>query len=510
MAIQRKEIVLLERPEKPEAAYRELPYNAEAEQVLLGSILTNNELLNRISDFLIADHFYEPVHKRIYEAITRYLDRGLAASPITLKNQFDKDEALADIGGATYLTRLAGLSTGIINILDHARIIYDLALRRKLIDIGSDMVNEAYKDDSAARLAADQIEIVEHQLFSLASEGLSERSFQPLKVSLTEAISRAEFALKNQGGISGVPTGLIDLDKLLGGMHDSDLIIIAARPSMGKTALAINIALNAADAFIREQKKKHETEPEFVEKEKNLPKSVGFFSLEMSAEQIASRLLSMKSGINSNNIRRGRLDKDKREFQKLVEANQELYQLPFFIDETPAITISALRTRARRLKRKHNLGVLVIDYLQLMRGVSEAGRNNRVQEVSEITQGLKAIAKELNIPVVALSQLSRQVETRDDKRPQLADLRESGSIEQDADVVMFIYREAYYKEREKPQEGSEKFAEWQAKMEQISNIAEIMVAKHRNGPIGNVELFFDRFSTTFGNLDKPHSQGGKF
>jgi len=507
MAAPNKQIVLLER--KEETPYRELPYNAEAEQVLLGSILTNNELLNRIADFLTAEHFYEPVHKRIYEAISRYLERGLAATPVTLKTQFDKDEALVDIGGATYLTKLAGLSTGIINVLDYARIIYDLSLRRSLIEIGGDLVNDAYKDDETTPLAADQIEKVEHRLFSLASEGLSERAFQHLKSSLAEAIIRAEFALKNQGGISGVPTGLLDLDKLLGGMHKSDLIIIAARPSMGKTALAINVALNAADAFLKEQqhKKETETEPDFVEKEKNLPKSIGFFSLEMSAEQIASRLLSMKSGINSSNIRRGRLDKDKREFQKLVEANQELYQLPFFIDETPAISISALRTRARRLKRKHNLGLLVVDYLQLIRGVGDAGKANRVQEVSEITQGLKAIAKELDIPVVALSQLSRQVETRDDKRPQLADLRESGTIEQDADVVMFIYREAYYVEREKPQEASEKFPAWQEKMEKINNIAEIMVAKHRNGPIGNVELFFDKFLTTFGNLDKGH---GKF
>jgi replicative DNA helicase len=396
---------------------------------------------------------------------------------------------------------LAGLSTGIINVLDYARIIYDLAIRRKLIDIGTDMVNDAYKDDSEAQAASDQIEKVEHQLFGLASEGLSERSFQHLKQSLAEAITRAEFALKNQGGISGVPTGLIDLDRLLGGLHNSDLVIIAARPSMGKTALAINVALNAAEAFMREHKKKHETEPDFVEKEKNLPASVGFFSLEMSAEQIASRLLSMKSGINSNNIRRGRFDKEKREFHKLVEANQELYQLPFFIDETPAISISALRTRARRLKRKHNLGVLIVDYLQLIRGISETSKNNRVQEVSEITQGLKAIAKELDIPVVALSQLSRQVESRDDKRPQLSDLRESGSIEQDADVVLFVYREEYYLQNKEPRPGTPEFAQWTLDMENVHGKAEIIIGKQRHGPTGTVPLQFEAMVTRFADLE---------
>ena len=502
-----KEISLISDSEKFEKKnYRELPYNIEAEQLLLGIILINNEYINRVLDFLTADDFYEPVHARIYSAISKFLDKGLIASPITLKNYFEKDEALVDLGKSNYLAKLAAQATGIINILDLAKVIHDLSLRRKLIVVGEDIVNRAY-DDKIDMQGQVQIEKAEHELFTIASEGVIDKSFQHLRNPLQEAITRAEFVFKNKDVITGATTGFRDIDKLLGGFHNSDLVIIAARPSMGKTALALNMAIKSAEFFQKEFKKENEKTDIAT---KNQPKAVGFFSLEMSAEQLASRVLSMKTEINSNDIRRGRFDRQS-DFDRLIEANKNLHQLPFFIDETPAITISALRTRARRLKRKNNLGVLFIDYLQLIRGVAESSRTNRVQEVSEITQGLKAIAKELNIPIIALSQLSRQVEQRDDKKPQLADLRESGTIEQDSDIVMFIYREAYYLEREKPREPKEneepspELIEWQNKMSELNNIAEIIVAKHRNGPIGNVEMYFDKMTTSFKDLDKEHS-----
>lgn len=492
-----KEINLVSDAEKNQADYRLPPYNIEAEQVILGAILTNNDLITKVQDFLNADHFYEPLHNRIYSSIISFMDKGLIATPVTLKNIFDKDEDLLKIGGGSYLVKLAANATGIINVMDYARVIYDLSLRRQLINIGEEIVNEAYKDEADTN-AANQIEKAEHKLFTIASEGGSDKNFVHLRASLSEALKRAEMAQKKDDAITGVPTGYSDLDRMLGGMHDSDLLIIAARPSMGKTALAVNIAVNAAHSFAAEfEKEKNASQNAFELKEHKIPKTVGLFSLEMSSEQLATRILSMKTGINSNDIRRGKFLK-KTDFEHLITANKELYSLPFMIDETPAISISALRTRARRLKRKNNLGLIVIDYLQLIRGVSEQGRSNRVQEVSEITQGLKAIAKELNVPVVALSQLSRVVETRDDKRPQLSDLRESGTIEQDADVVMFIYRAEYYEERKEPSEKQvEEYSKWQAKMAEVSNIADIMIAKHRNGPVGNVELFFDKNTTTF-------------
>ena len=503
MAMPAKKNTLKQVPSSNSLDQRQLPYNIEAEQALLGAILIDNEAINKISDMLLAEHFYEPVHTRIYKAIHNFIERGLIASPVTLKSQFDSDEALKDIGGAGYLAKLTGLSAGILNIKHYAQIVYDLAIARNLITIGQDIVNDAF-DNNLKEPAASQIEKAEHKLFNLASEGSSDKNFGHLKNSLTDAIKRAEFALKQKGEVSGVPTGFMDLDRMLGGMHDSDMLILAGRPSMGKTALAMNIALNAAKAFraeFNEHKKTENLSP-------SEQKSVGVFSLEMSAEQLASRLLSMQTGLNSNNIRRGRLDQKKGEFDLLIEGNKELYELPMYIDDTPALSISAIRTRARRLKRKHNLAFLVIDYLQLIRGVSEAASSNRVQEVSEITQGLKAIAKELNIPVLALSQLSRQVEGRDDKRPQLSDLRESGSIEQDADIVIFIYREQYYLERTRPSDGTPELQAWMEKngekWMQSKNKAEIIISKHRNGPIGNKFLMFDSNTTGFNNLDESY------
>jgi len=479
--------------------YREIPYNIEAEQILLGTILTNNESINRMGDFLGTEHFFLEVHKKIFSAIVKFVDKGLVANPVTLKGYFENDEMFVEIGGAKYLNTIAALSTGIIEIRTHADIIYSLAISRQLISVGEDMVNDAYGNTGDER-ASEQIEKTEQKLFNLASEGSSDSSFTSLRLSVGDAIASAENAARRKGAINGVTTGFLDMDRLLGGFHNSDLIILAARPSMGKTALALNFALTVAKKFVVEEVAKQDN----AEKE---IKSVGVFSLEMSSEQLATRLLSVETGINSGDIRRGKISKDPRnnEFDKLVEASQELHDTPLFIDDTPALTISAVRTRARRLKRKHNLAFLVIDYLQLLRGTSDQAKSNRVQEISEITMGLKAIAKELNIPVVALSQLSRAVESRSPPRPQLSDLRESGSIEQDADMVMFIYREEYYTEREKPSESdAAKMEEWQAKMETAHNMSEIIVAKNRNGPIGNIPLVFDKNTTKFMDLDKEH------
>lgn len=479
--------------EEDKAPIRKLPANITAEQAVLGALLTNNENINKIGDFLEAHHFYEPIHQRIYETIITYMERGLVANPVTLKNKFDADEALTDLGGGAYLARLVGMMTSIINIKSYAHIIYENAVRRELITIGEDMVNVAFAEDSETN-AREQIEQTEHHLFNLASEGAADTGFQALKSSLTEAISRAEIAYKREGTISGIPTKLKDFDQMLGGLQDSDLLILAGRPSMGKTALAINMAMGATKSLFEEHKQKQET---------GHSPSVGFFSLEMSAEQLAGRMLAMETGINASKLRTG--DLTDQEFGELVQGNKILHEVPFFIDDTPALSISAVRTRARRLKRKHNLALLVVDYLQLLRGSNKSSEANRVQEVSEITQGLKAIAKELNIPVIALSQLSRAVEQREDKRPQLSDLRESGSIEQDADIVMFIYREEYYLARTEPQEGTPKHAEWVARMDQAMNKAEVIIAKQRHGPIGNVPLYFDAHTTKFADLDMVHS-----
>lgn len=472
-------------------SFRHAPYNILAEQAILGSIMVNNETLNRVGDFLKAEHFYEPVHQRIFAAMLRLIERGLTATPISMKNMFDQDEGLKTLGGAEYLAKLTGIMASIINVESYARIVYDLFVRRKLIEIGNDIVNQAYdeKDDASSAI---QIEHAEQTLYNLASEGGIERSFQPLKDSLKVALEKAELAYKREGDISGISCGLLDLDAKLGGLQDSDLLILAGRPSMGKTALAINMALNAVQNLHAEYHNKK------VESDRETPPSVGFFSLEMSAEQLAGRMISMISGINASKLRTGNLTDE--EFGALVKANTELYELPFFIDDTPAITISALRTRARRLKRKNNLSLLIVDYLQLVRGSSKGGEANRVQEVSEITQGLKAIAKELDIPVIALSQLSRAVEAREDKKPQLSDLRESGSIEQDADIVMFIYREEYYLSRQQPSPDDEKkYQEWLQKAEKSKAKATVIVAKQRHGPIGDAILHFDANTTKFAN-----------
>jgi replicative DNA helicase len=479
------------------------PYNTEAEQALLGAIFRNNLAHSRVSDFLEPEHFGNAVHARIYAAIGKLIERGQIANPVTLKNLFDQDGALAEIGGAQYLTRLAEAAVTIINAEDYGRRIHDLHLRRQLIGLGEDVVNDAFRQDLDDP-ALTQIERAEVRLYELASTGQVEGGFRPFSTALTEAIVSAEAAFKRDGRTVGVASGFTDLDKKLGGLHPSDLIILAGRPSMGKTALATNIAFNAAKAY------RAGLGPDGRPTAED-GAVIGFFSLEMSAEQLAARILSEESGTSSDRIRRGDVRRD--DFDRFVTASQRLAQVPLYIDDTPALSVAALRTRARRLKRQQGLGLIVVDYLQLLRPAGQSrGQENRVQEISEITRGLKAIAKELEVPVLALSQLSRQVEQREDKRPQLSDLRESGSIEQDADVVMFIFREEYYKgrepkinENETQEKFNQRYTEWQELMEKIHGIAEIIIAKQRHGPVGTIKLHFEAETTHFDNFIGPEN-----
>ncbi|MDB2682813.1 replicative DNA helicase [Alphaproteobacteria bacterium] len=478
---------LKEVDENPSLPYRMLPHNEEAEQGLLGALLVDNRSLENISDFLRPEHFFVPAHTRIYEAIQKMVDRGQTASPVTLKNYFDQDEDLGDVGGASYLAELAGAVVSVMNVNDYASTIYDLFLRRELITVGEGMVNDSF-EHSLDKDANDTIETAEARLYELAESGDSRGNFITLRDSVMVAIEHAEKAFKSDGNVTGVTSGLVDMDKKLGGFQNSDLLILAGRPSMGKTALAVNWAFNAAKAFAANQKE---------------GARVGFFSLEMSADQLATRILSDQSGVSGDDIRKGNIKQE--DFQSFVAASQVLSQIPLYIDDTPALSIGAVRTKARRLKRQHGLDLLIIDYLQLLRGNgSRQSTDSRVNEVSEITRGLKAIAKELQIPVIALSQLSRQVEQREDKRPQLSDLRESGSIEQDSDVVMFVYREEYYLSRTEPEPGTEKHLQWQESMERAHNVGECIVAKARHGPIGTVKMHFNPNLTRFSDLDPNH------
>jgi len=473
------------------------PYNTEAEQALLGAILINNAAYLRVSEFLQPEHFGNAMHGRIFAAIGKLIERGQIANPVTLKNLFDQDGALTEIGGAQYLARLAGAAATIINAEDYGRAVHDLYLRRELITLGEDVVNDAYRQDLEDS-PREQIERAEKKLFDLATTGQAERGFQVFSAALTDAITSAEAAFKRSGKTVGLATGFIDLDRKLGGLHRSDLVILAGRPSMGKTSLATNIAFSSARAY----KAGHASDGRKVAEDGAV---VAFFSLEMSAEQLATRILSEVSGVASDRIRRG--DVSREDFDKFVQATQQLASLPLFIDDTPALTVSALRTRARRLKRQQGLGLVVVDHIQLLRPSTQLRViENRVQEISDLTRSLKALAKELDVPVLALSQLSRAVEQREDKRPMLADLRESGSIEQDADVVMFIFREEYYLSREptrRPDEAeskfSERYQEWRERLEKIHGLGEIIVAKQRHGPIGTVKLRFDAETTKFEN-----------
>ena len=474
-------------PDQDALPYRQQPHNIPVEQALLGAMLVNNEAVYRVSSFLIAEHFFEPAHGRIYAAILRLVERGQLASPVTLAHFFERDEGLTEVGGAQYLARLAASVVSVLDVEDYGRTVYDLALRRELIAVGEDMVNRAY-EPSVEETAVEQVEAAEQSLFKLVETGRADTGFKSFRTSMAEAVEQAQAAFKRDGQLTGTPSGLRDLDRKLGGLHKSDLIVLAGRPSMGKTALATNIAFNAARALKREA-------------EDGKGKAVAFFSLEMAAEQLATRILAEQCEIPSENIRRGMLSHE--QFAEVVRRSQELEDLGFYIDDTAALAISAVRTRARRLQRTHGgLGLIVVDYLQLLRPSGRQRHDNRVLEITEITQGLKALAKELNTPVLALSQLSRQVENREDKRPQLADLRESGSIEQDADVVMFVFREEYYLERAQPEVGSDKHVKWQQRMEEVHNVAEIIIGKQRHGPTGTVRMRFEGATTRFSDLEQ--------
>jgi replicative DNA helicase len=479
---------LIARLESAEPQFRSPPSNIDAEQALLGAILVNNDAYYRVSDFLEASHFIEDLHRRIYEVASSLIKAGKVATPITMKT-FLGDQDLGGLTVSQYLARLAAEATTVINAEDYGRTIYDLAIRRNLINIGEDLVNVAF-DAPVETSPRDQIEEAERRLYELAETGRYDGGFQRFSDALTSAIDMAAAAYKREGALSGISTGLIDLDRSLGGLQSSDLLILAGRPAMGKTSLVTNIAFNIAKAYQAEK-----------QQDGNLKTVnggiVGFFSLEMSAEQLATRIIAEQSGVASYKIRRGDMRED--DFYKITEAAREMQSIPFYIDQTGGISIAQLAARARRLKRQRGLDILIVDYLQLLSGSGKKGEN-RVQELTEITTGLKALAKELAVPIIALSQLSRQVESRDDKRPQLSDLRESGSIEQDADVVMFVYREEYYLKNKEPKPGTEEYFKWQAEMDQVHGKAEVIIGKQRHGPTGTVQLAFQADITRFTNL----------
>src|SRR6202047_129242 len=477
-------------PDAGTPAYRSAPHNIEAEQALLGAILVNNDAFYRVSDFLEPKHFFEPLHLTIYETAGSLIRMGKVATPVTLKTFLPAD---TDIGGMTvgqYLARLAAEATTIINAQDYGRTVYELSLRRDLIRIGEDMVNVAFDApvDFAPRA---QIEDAERRLYELAESGRYDGGFQRFAQALTVAVDMAAKAFQRDGKLSGIATGLRDLDTKMGGLQSSDLIIVAGRPGMGKTALATNIAYNVAKAH------RAEIQADGTMKSVN-GGIVGFFSCEMSAEQLATRILAEQTSISSSSIRRGGITEA--DFEKIRDYSIELQSLPLYVDETGGLSISQLTARARRLKRQKGLDLIVVDYIQLLQGSGKRGNDNRVQEVTEITTSLKALAKELNVPILALSQLSRQVESRDDKRPQLSDLRESGSIEQDADVVLFVFWGEYYLQTKEPRPGSEDYFKWQSDMETVHGKAEVIIGKQRHGPTGTVELQFEGQFTRFSDL----------
>ena len=489
-------------PGAEDVRLREPPHNFEAEQALLGAILVNNAAYQRVAEFLRPEHFADPLHGKLFDSLSKLIERGQVVSAVTLKTYVENDEDMKTVGGSAYLAQLASASVHVIDAGAFGRAVHDLYLRRQLIDLGEGVVNGAFAGD-VDETALQQIEVAEKKLYDLATTGQTEGGFKSFRISLTEAMVAAEAAYHRAGQLNGVATGLFQLDQLLGGLHKSDLIILAARPAMGKSALVTNIGFNAAKAYREEIV---DGAPKVVD-----GAVVGFFSLEMSAEQLATRMLSEQAELPSEKIRKGELISA--DFDRVLNISRELEHLNFFIDDTPALSIAGLRTRARRLKRTHGLGLIIVDYLQLLAPSGKSRQENRVQEVSEITRGLKTLAKELDVPVIALSQLSRAVEQREDKRPQLSDLRESGSIEQDADVVMFVFREEYYIERDVPtqlkDESQDKFndryARWQERLKNANQVAEVIIGKQRHGPIGTVKLHFDGQFTRFSDLDTHHN-----
>jgi replicative DNA helicase len=486
-------LTLIESPPAPEAPA--LPQNVEAEAALLGALMIDNRLAEDIQMKLRPDHFYEPLHARIYEAILKLIDRNMIASPVTLRPMFEADEEMKELGGPAYLAQLTGSGAAIIGARDFAGQVYDLALLRALIGVGRELVEHAL-DTSEDVDPKSQIESAEAALYRVAEEGGGEGSVKTFAQATRLAVQMAEKALNTGGGLSGITTGLDSVNAKTGGLHHSDLLILAGRPGMGKTALATNIAFNAARRLVRDLE-------DGIEAERSVGAAVAFFSLEMSSDQLATRILAEQSGISSENLRMGKISQQ--DFRNLARAAAELESLPLYIDDTPGLTIAALRTRARRLKRQRNIGFIVVDYLQLLQGTGKGGNDNRVQEISEISRGLKTLAKELNVPVLALSQLSRAVEQREDKRPQLSDLRESGSIEQDADIVLFVYREEYYvqsREPKRPMEGDDAkvhdaHQEWARDMERVYGLSELIIAKQRHGATGKVKLKFEAKITRF-------------
>ncbi|CAN7389088.1 replicative DNA helicase [Mesorhizobium caraganae] len=480
--------------------YREAPNNIEAEQALLGAILVNNDAFYRVSDFLKAGHFYEPLHRKIFEVAAELIRMGKVATPITLKTFLPADEKVGDMTVAQYVVRLAVEAVTVVNATDYGRAIYDLATRRALITVGEDMVNIAY-DAPVDMAPSEQIEDAERRLFELAETGRYDGGFESFTDAVKTAVDMANAAYMRDGHLSGVATGLRDLDRRMGGLQPSDLIIIAGRPGMGKTSLATNMAFNIAEAYVPAQ----QADGSFKAANGGV---VGFFSLEMSSEQLATRIISEQTEIPSSKIRRGEISE--MDFEKLVACSQTMQKIPLFIDQTGGISIAQLSARARRLKRQRGLDLIVIDYIQLMQGSSAKASQNRVQEITEITTGLKALAKELSVPIIALSQLSRQVESREDKRPQLSDLRESGSIEQDADVVIFVYREEYYLKNREPKPGTDEYIKWEHEMNEMRGKAEVIVAKQRHGPTGSVSLAFQGEFTRFSDLAEEHHIAERF
>ncbi len=475
-----------------------MPHNLEAEQALLGSLMFDNAVFERLSDRLRGSHFYEPFHQRLFDAVEDHIRQGLLAEPTILMERFKQDPAFQEFGGLRYLADLVDRAPPAANAPDYARVVYDLALRRDLIRIGGEIIKEAPNPETPAD---EQIEQAEQTLYSLAETGKPSSGFVSFSHALSGAVEMAGEAYQREGKLAGLATRLDDLDQKLGGLHPSDLLILAGRPSMGKTALATNIAFNVARNY------RWEPTPDGGRKTVD-GGVVAFYSLEMSAEQLAMRILADASGVSSDKLRKGEIDAS--DFGKIRDAAIEIGESPLYIDATGGLSISKLAARARRLKRmEHGLDLIVVDYLQLVT-TGENSQKNRVQEVSEITGGLKALAKELNVPIIALSQLSRQVEQREDKRPQLSDLRESGSIEQDADCVMFVYRESYYLGRAEPREGTEEHLKWQEDMDRLQHQAEVVIGKQRHGPIGIVKLAFDSNTTRFGNLAHDGRYGGAY
>ncbi|HRK70216.1 MAG TPA: replicative DNA helicase [Micropepsaceae bacterium] len=472
---------------------RQPPHNIEIEQALLGALLINNENFTRLGDTIKPEHFFARLHGRIYEAASELYRRGGSANPLTLKMQFENDPDLKEVGGAAYLRQLAEDCPSVNNVPEFARTITNLAIRRQLIHVGEDIVNEAY-DAPIHVTPQEQVEDAERALYAIATKERFGGGFKSFRQSVTTALQAAEAAHKRRTHIVGVTTGFTKLDNKLGGLQRSDLIILAGRPGMGKTALATNIAVNAARARMNDP---------------NDGGAVAFFSLEMSAEQLAGRVMAQFAQIPVYKIRQGQIPNEK--FGELVDAVTMLEEMPLYIDDSAGLSVAQVAARARRMKRDKATGLdmIVIDYLQLLEGSGGKRYDNRVQEVTDITKSLKALAKELNVPVVALSQLNRGVDARDDKRPNLSDLRESGSIEQDADVVMFVYREEYYLQTKAPSDDPKELAKWQEKMERVHGTGEVLIEKHRHGPGGTVKLAFQAELTRFDNLvedkDRPES-----